>query len=795
MEDNSFAIHPAKHRKIANTHFNDIGNLETVEQRDNIYRFRCEKGYVNLEYYREDIIRITMDPKREPTRESTFAVIAQRERIGSKLEEYPETLEIKGEKTRIIINKNPFRIVVFDQYGNLIVGEGKNGMGYKGKEVICYKEMNEKAHFYGFGEKTSFLDKRGEKMKMFNSDVYAPHNPEIDEMYQSIPFFLTLNEGKTHGIFFDNSYKTTFDLKSAKDYYSFSAEGGKLDYYILIGPTPEAVLEQYTYLTGRMPLVPKWAIGYQQSRYSYESEEEVREIVKNFTEKNIPLDVLYLDIHYMDGFRVFTFDEEKFPNYRELIKELLAEGIHVVPIVDPGVKVDNDYYIYREGMLGDHFCRYLDGKIYYGDVWPGKSAFPDFPNSKTRKWWGENHRFYTDLGIEGIWNDMNEPAVFNESKTMDLEVVHRNDGSLKTHQELHNTYAFYMAEATYKGMKQLLKEKRPFVLTRAGFAGIQRYSAVWTGDNRSFWEHLAMSIPMLLNMGVSGLTFVGTDVGGFAHDSTGELLTRWTQVGAFTPFFRNHSAIGTIRQEPWEFGEQYEKIIKRYIELRYEWLPQFYTLFYQASITGTPVMRPLWWHNLQDENTFNLSNQFMVGNNVIIAPILEPNSIYRSVYLPEGEWYDYWRDDIYEGGKYHLIKADLSTLPIFVKANSGLLHTNAKRNTLILDKELIIHLYLGDISNVGELTIYEDDGITFDYLQEKRYLAVISWQAEDEKLFINWETKTANYQPTWQQVKWVIHGRKELQSIKVNDEEIKLNEEISGLKNQEFTTEVPTSKR
>ncbi|OEG00104.1 alpha-glucosidase [Vulcanibacillus modesticaldus] len=772
MKDTSFAIHPGTKKTIDNDSYYDIGNLIAMKNDDKIIRFTCEQGYVNIKYYRDDIVRITMNPYQEPLMESTFAVVLDSEDVSISVTDKEDEVILKSSKLTTIVKKAPFRITVLDQDGKILVEETKRGMGYNDKkEVICFKSMDEADHFYGFGEKTSFLDKRGEKMTMFNSDVYAPHNPETDPLYQSIPYFMTLRDGRAHGIYFDNSYKTTFDLKTNKDTYSFSAEGGQLDYYVLAGPTPKDVLEQYTALTGRMPIPPKWAIGYHQSRYSYETEQEVRELVKTFLDKEIPLDVVYLDIHYMNGYRVFTFDNSRFPSIDKLVKDMKDVGIRIVPIVDPGVKEDPEYHIFQEGVREDHFCKYIDGKIYYGDVWPGNSAFPDFINSEVRKWWGEKHRFYSELGIEGIWNDMNEPAVFNETKTMDLKVIHDKDGELKTHREMHNMYGFMMGEATYQGMKKLLKGKRPFLLTRAGFAGIQRYAAVWTGDNRSFWEHLAMAIPMCLNLGVSGVAFSGTDVGGFAHDCNGELLARWTQVGAFTPFFRNHTVIDSVRQEPWAFGEEYGEIIKKYIQLRYIWLPHLYKLFVETSRTGLPVMRPLFMEYPDDKNTFNLSDQFMIGDNVIIAPILQPNTYHRVVYLPEGKWYDYWTDESIEGGKHILVEAELDKLPIFVREGSIITHGPVKQSTMVPADEIIVHLYPKQ-SGVIEYTLYDDDGETFSYQNGEYLEKKITCDLSDDRIDVAIEDVVANYQPTWKKMVLKVHDTTSKLNVFVNQQKV-----------------------
>ncbi|MBS4174888.1 glycoside hydrolase family 31 protein [Bacillus sp. FJAT-49736] len=775
MQDTSFAIHPGNKKQLKNTPYRDIGHLESYKQNGNLIELKCEQGNVHIQFYRDDIVRIVMNPFQKPLMTSSFALIAEPSIVDLQLEEQSGQIQISSGELLLVIGKFPLRINIFTADGRLLVGESERGMGFNEKrEVICYKDMLANDHFYGFGEKTSFLDKRGEKMTMWNSDVYAPHNPEIDALYESIPYFLTLRDGKAHGIFFDNTHKTVFDMKSEQDTYSFWAEGGQIDYYVLAGPSPKDVLMQYTSLTGRMPIPPKWALGYHQSRYSYETEQEVRELAAAFLKKGIPVDAIYLDIHYMDGYRVFTFDQERFPNPKQLIADLKEAGIHVVPIVDPGVKEDPEYNAYQEGIYGDHFCKYIDGTIYHGDVWPGNSAFPDFTNTKTREWWGEKHHFYTDLGIEGIWNDMNEPAVFNETKTMDVKVMHGNDGNPKTHKEMHNVYGLLMGAATYNALKQQNKGNRPFLLTRAGYAGVQRYGAVWTGDNRSFWEHLAMALPMCMNLGISGVPFTGPDVGGFAHDASGELLARWTQFGTFTPYFRNHSGLDTVRQEPWSFGANIENIVKKYIQLRYKWLPHLYTLFHEASMTGLPVMRPLLMEYPMDENTFNLSDQFLIGENIIIAPILKPSTFHRVIYLPEGNWFDYWTGKSYKGGAHFLVEAPLDTLPIFVKEGAILPHGRTIKNTSEPMDKLDIHIYK-KTDGISVYKLYEDDGKTFDYENGSYLMKEIVCHFNNKTITIMMEDLHNGYKPSWNMLEFMIHGLDEEVEIVLNDTSVVTN--------------------
>ena len=763
LQDTSFAIHPSKKMTLENHDYIDIGNLLSFTEQKGGVELQCENGFLSVRFIDEDILRITMNHEGSTIPTNSKAIVLEEKNISYSLTDSEDEIVIKSNKMQIQIKKTPVRFTVLDREGRVLIKESKKGHAYKNTgEVICYKEMEEQDHFYGFGEKTGFLNKRGEKLKMWNSDVYAPHNPETDPLYQSIPFFITFRKESAHGLFLDNTSRTVFDLQSENDHYSFEADCGLLDYYIFLGPTMKDVIEQYTRLTGRAPIPPKWSLGYHQSRYSYETEEEVIDLVNKFKEKNIPLDVVHLDIHYMRGYRVFTFDKDRFPNPGYLVNTLKNEGIHVVPIVDPGVKEDPEYKIYQEGIRNDLFCKYIEGNVYFGDVWPGNSAFPDFTMEKVRNWWGEKHKFYTDLGIEGIWNDMNEPAVFNETKTMDVKVIHGNDGDPKTHRELHNLYGYMMSEATYKGLKKLLNNKRPFLLTRAGYAGVQKYAAVWTGDNRSFWEHLQMSLPMIMNIGLSGIPFAGPDVGGFAHDSNGELLSRWMQVGAFTPFFRNHSAILTKRQEPWAFGEKYEDIIRKYINLRYQWMPQTYSLFRLSHETGLPIVRPLVLEYPNDEKTFNISDQFMYGDNVIIAPIMQPHTTVRAVYLPEGRWVDYWTNEVYEGNQYHLVQAELDVLPIFIKEGSVVFHGSTKPNMKVKDTELTAHIYYGDNTSY-EFTLYDDDGETFDYEVNKYFKQTFKINCYNNEVNIQSEV-SGDFTPPWK-LKFVVHNNNQSKII------------------------------
>lgn len=712
MLETSFAITPSTHQ-AEKTRLYGVHSLQSYEWDGKVLTGTLSKGEFCLYFLNDRMMRFIWNPFGIVDMAPSIAVNQDDVAIAGELTDTGEHLLLQVGINAVVLSKENFSIVV-KQKEKVVFQTATPAVSYTSKkEVYLSVKKAAKAPVYGLGEKTGFIDKNGSKISNWNTDVYSPHNKDTVELYQTVPFVLIHEGTSTNGIFFDNSYRTEFDMQTYRDKLTIMAEGGQVNAYIIMAEDIKQSVSLYTDLTGKTPLPPKWALGYHQSRYSYSSQTEVLDLANKFEQYGIPIDCVFLDIHYMDGFRVFTFDEERFPEYQALMEDLSKRNIDVVPIVDPGVKKDVDYNIYQEGVENNYFCKKLEGDIYYGEVWPGMSAFPDFFNRKVQKWWGNLHQFYTKLGIRGIWNDMNEPSVFNETKTMDLDVVHNYDGKKITHREGHNLYGLFMSKATFEGLQSLLDNTRPFVLTRAGYAGIQRYAAVWTGDNRSHWEHLEMSLPMIMNLGMSGISFTGADVGGFSSDTTPELLIRWTQVGAFLPYFRNHSVQDAIRQEPWAFGKETMTSIKKYIELRYRFLPHIYTLFYESEQTGVPVVRPLVMEYPKDEKTYQCSDQFLLGSQLLIAPILRPGQTHRAVYLPEGDWYDFWTEEKYVGGRHYLVEADIDTLPIFVKAGTILPLGTPVRNTKE-EQEIELNVYYSDKEeNVGHL--YEDDGYSYNY--------------------------------------------------------------------------------
>lgn len=707
----SFAILPSNVKE--KTAFpKRVNQIKTASWADNCLSGTLDIGHFHCYFVNDKIARVIVNPFGEVDSTASIAAIHDTTKQAAKFAETSDYYQLHFADKQIYIYKQPFQIIM--KQGSKVIFQTEGLAINRNKAHQISVQSRQETAVFGLGEKTGGLNKAGSIISMWNTDVYSPHNKDTVELYQSIPFMIADTEETTYGLFYDNSYRTEFDFQSFEDMYTILAEGGQANFYVIFGDDIKEVVASYTDLTGKTPLPPKWSLGYHQSRYSYTSEEEVERIANTFKEKEIPLDCVFMDIHYMDDFRVFTFNPDTFPNGPELIARLKEQNIDVVPIVDPGIKKDVDYAVYQEGIKHNHFCRKLEGEIYYGEVWSGVSAFPDFLSTTVQNWWGNLHKFYTDLGVRGIWNDMNEPSVFNESKTMDLDVVHNLDGETITHKEAHNLYGLYMSKATFEGLKRLVPNERPFSLTRAGYAGVQRYSAVWTGDNRSHWEHLEMSLPMIMNLGLSGVAFTGADVGGFSSDCTKEMLIRWTQAGAFLPYFRNHSVQDSIYQEPWAFGPDAEKIVKQYIELRYAFLPYIYTEFQKTAETGLPLVRPLYMEFNGERDLIQVNDEFMLGENILVAPIVREGQVKRLVRLPKGTWFNYWTKEKIEGGGYIIADAPMDTMPIYIKAGTILPIGSNVQNTKET-QSLVLEVYLANGKAAGY--VYNDDGKSYQYEQ------------------------------------------------------------------------------
>ena len=667
------------------------------------------------------------------------------------VKETANVITLTTSEIEVVVNRSPLLIEFRDAKTHRVINADEQPMAYDakgqlaemmfdpqaGQFVAASKKLGFDEHFYGLGEKAALLDKRRSSFVNWNSDTpgYAEGK---DPIYQTIPFYLGLANGEAYGIFFDNSYRSYFNFgRSSQQRAWFGAEGGELNYYFFYGPSIKKILSRYAELTGHMPLPPKWALGNQQSRWSYYPDSMVEEVVRQYRERDLPLDVVHLDIDYMQGYRVFTFDRKRFPDPKALADKLGTQGVKLVTIVDPGIKYqpvtafppvtkstrpelepqDQHYYVFEEGKAGNVFQHRKNGDLFVPRVWPGESVFVDFTLPEGRRWWGDLHRAYLDNGIAGIWNDMNEPSDFvDQTGKNQMDVVSDDEGQKSTHAKNRNVFALLMARATYEGLERLRPDRRPYVITRAAYAGIQRYSTMWTGDTKSTWDSLALNIPMFTTLGLSGEPFVGSDVGGFIGRGNGELLVRSYQISFLAPFCRNHKENDGYDQEPWRFGKYYEDIIRKYLKLRYQLLPFLYTTLEEAHRTGVPLFRPLLLNYQDDESTYNLDDEFMVGTDLLVAPIVKPDVTTRLVYLPKGTWYDYWTNKKYSGGTMVKVDAPLETVPMFVRGGAiipmgpEMLYVGEKSDPMTFE------IYPDELGN-STTTLYEDDGLSPAYKQ------------------------------------------------------------------------------
>jgi alpha-glucosidase len=557
-------------------------------------------------------------------------------------------------------------------------------------------------HVYGLGERTGGLDRRGRAWTFWNTDAYDPAyggwKPGQDPMYQSIPLEIRTTGATAVGVFTDSTRQMTIDLGDPESVTIAGARG--IDQYVIAGPRMADVVRRYTGLVGRPAMPPRWALGFHQSRWGYNDAATVEAIADEYRALAIPADAIWLDIQHLRGFRTFTWDPQGFPDPQGLVARLAAKGFRVVTIEDPGIKIDPGWDVYDTGSAGGHFLRRADGSEYSGVVWPGPAAFPDFSRGATRDWWGAQVDGLAQTGVAGVWLDVNEPTTFPESggATVPDELVVDGDGEPTTMAELHNVYAMLEARATFDALAA--RGERPFVLSRAGYAGIQRYAAVWTGDTPSTWDGLAQTLPMMLGLGISGVPFVGSDIGGYSGHASPELYARWIALGSISPFARAHVTNGVPGQEPWMFGDEVTDLSRARLADRYRLLPYLYSLFDDAAHTGAPPLRPLVWEFPDDPAVRELADEAMLGPFVLAAPVVTPGATSRQVYLPAGRWYELHSGAIFDGPTTITASLELAALPLYVRTGAILPSTGDAG-------ELVLDVYPDAASS---FSIYEDDG-------------------------------------------------------------------------------------
>ncbi|MDB5143542.1 MAG: hypothetical protein JWQ66_2255 [Mucilaginibacter sp.] len=732
-----------------------------AEQKGNKFFFTDGDAKVEVTVVTDEIIRVRLAPHSVFLDEFSYAVPKLEKKVSVfGLSEKENEYVVSTNIVNCHVRKKDFFISFSDNQNHVTSSDAvpmhwEENVKFGGYYVYCTKECHTEESFFGMGDKPTEFNLRGKRLKNWNTDAYS-FAWNQDPLYRSIPFYISLNEGIAHGIFFDNTFKAEFDF-GAEDptKTSFWAEGGELQYYYIHGPHMMDVVKRYHYITGTHPMPPLWAFGYHQCRWSYYPESKVRMVTKTFREKKIPCDGIYLDIDYMDGYRCFTWNRKYFPDPKKMIKELADDGFKTVVIIDPGIRVDDNYSVFREGKGNRYFCRRCDDYFMEGHVWPGRCQFPDFTNPEVRTWWGGLFDELVQLGVAGVWNDMNEPAVFGTGTFPD-DVRHQYDGHRGSHRKAHNIYGMQMVRATYEGLRKLMKNKRPFTITRAGYSGVQRFSSVWTGDNVASWEHLKLGNIQCQRLSVSGISFCGTDIGGFSGEPDGELFTRWIQMGTFSPFMRAHSAGDTKEREPWSFGEPYTAINRKFIELRYRLIPYLYSAFWEHHRYGFPILRPV---VLQEQDVLSnhfRQDEFTYGDKILICPVLEPGQKSRSVYLPKGKWYNFWNHELVEGGKEIIVLTPLDIIPIFVKAGSVIPEYPVMQYVGEKEiEEVKLNVYYSDTE--ANSFLFEDYGETFAYEQdiylEKKFVV----KGKDRKLTIQ-QSMEGLYTPRYENYHFNIVG-------------------------------------
>ncbi|HAO14822.1 MAG TPA: glycosyl hydrolase [Tenacibaculum sp.] len=736
---------------IINTQFENKGNIfpdkicSFYQDVDKIY-FTTENGVIlQVTIIRGSIIRFRYATDNNFEKDFSYAISSDSVRGYGKLEieEDDKMYRIITLKNIVEINKVDLRTSIYDISGKIICEDEwgfhwEQSYEYGGNIVKMSKTAPQGECYYGLGDKAMHLNLKGKRVENWATDQYA-FGKDQDPLYKTIPFYIGMYEERAYGIFFDNTFKTFFDFcNERRNVTSFWAHGGEMNYYFIYGPDMQDVITRYTDLTGKPELPPLWALGYHQCKWSYYPESKVKEIATKFRELKIPCDAIYLDIDYMDGFRCFTWNKKYFPNPKRMVSELEEDGFKTVVIIDPGIKIDDNYWVYKEALDKDYFCKRADGPYMRGKVWPGECYFPDFTNPKVRKWWASLFKEIIDeIGVKGVWNDMNEPAVMEvPTKTFPNDVRHNYDGNFCSHRKAHNIYGTQMARATYDGVKKYVYPKRPFIITRSAYSGAQRYTSSWTGDNVASWEHLWIANIQAQRMSMSGMSFTGSDIGGFAEHPTGELYIRWIQLGVFHPFCRTHSSGDHGNQEPWAFGDEVIEVTKKYVELRYQLLPYLYTMFWEYAEHGIPMLKPLVLFDQYDLQTHYRTDEFIFGNQILICPIQEPNSKGRRMYIPRGNWYNYWTKEHIQGGLERWVDADIDIIPMFIK--EGALIPKYPIQQYVGEKKVGI-LKLEAYFKLGEKEvskIYEDAFDGYDYMKGRYSLRTFTVTGKNNEVII-----------------------------------------------------------
>ncbi|MEI7772260.1 MAG: glycoside hydrolase family 31 protein [Chloroflexales bacterium] len=764
-----------------------VAPLVTGEQIDTTYFTRLERvtgvariargilaevdhELLRVEVIRDDIVRIKISRGGRFDEDPTFAVCADLTSLTSafSVEEDAQAVRVRTPQMAVTIARSPFRIDAHRADGSVIVetelDRDGNPWSYASLNdaFIVRRRCRQEDAFFGLGEKAGPLNRKGRSFTLWNTDVLSPTasgeftagrakddpradqtSTEFDPYYISIPFFYHVAHAGSAaaGCFFDNGYRAHVDF-SPPTAHAIHFQGGQYTEYLFAGPGMPAILAGYTWLTGHMLPPPLWALGYHQCRWHRYTQQMLEQLAAQHRARQIPCDTLWLDIDYMDGYRVFTWNERDFPDVPGMLGRLSAQGYRTITIIDPGVKYEPGYWVFDQAVARDVLCKTEGGGTYLGQVWPGKTAFPDFTTPEARDWWGELNAAHVQSGLAGIWNDMNEPA----TGAISPDAMRFSNGR-EPHARYHNQYALLMAMGTVDGLLRAMPDRRTFVLSRSGFAGIQRYAANWMGDNMSRWDHLWLSVPMALGLGLSGQPFVGADIGGFGGSTNAELFTRWMQCGALTAFCRNHSAAGNADQYAWAFGEVVEDLARQALRLRYRLLPYIYAAFMQAAERGAPVQQPLVFAFQDDPTLRDIDDQYLLGSQLLVAPVTAPGSTARQVYLPEGTWYHWHTGERFAGRRFIVAPTPMEYIPLYARGGAVIpMWPEAPPSTAGYHPALIeLHVFIPEADGVYRSLLHEDDGLTLAFRSGAYYQTTLTLERVGARLTLTASTAGHGY--------------------------------------------------
>jgi alpha-glucosidase len=764
---------------ICNAQVKNVGRVMTYNKITGGIEGKTATAIFDIHAYSDNTIRVRVSKNKSLNNFSYALTTNQIPSFNNILvEEKENSIFLSTNAIIVQVEKSPaFRIIFKNKKGDIINEDVKGdcfGTTFIGDKVSVYKKMQEGERFVGMGQALGNLDKRGTGITLNNTDTYKYGDPRLS-MYISVPFYMGIHHQQVYGMFFNNSYKSFFNFGlSTPDFTSVNMDGGDADYFFMYDESAARILEHYTALTGRIQLPPKWSIGYHQSRCSYYPQEKVEWIASTFRKKKIPLDCIVLDADYQQGYQPFRVNKERFPDMPALAASLSRQNVELTASVYPAVAIDSSYHSYTDGLKKDVFIKYADGSLFNTEIAPVKCYLPDYTNPDTRTWWKNKMKWLPDNGIHGYWNDMNEPALGGSYLPDNL--LFDFDGHKANALEAKNVYGFQMARSSYEAALQNSPGRRPFILTRSGFAGVQRYSAVWSGDNTSSDDGLLSSVLLNNQLGLSGISFCGHDIGGFIGDGSKELFKRWIQVGVFSPFCRNHKGCGGVAGEPWVYGDEAEAISKTFIGFRYRLMPYIYAAFYKASQTGMPIAKSLCIDYPHDDKVYNSSYQyqFLFGDAIMAVPVTTQDTN-KKIYLPKGEWFDLFTDERISGEKEMLKETVPYQIPLFVKGAAiipmqSLVQSAKEKPT----DTLFIHVYNGNESN--QFVYYEDAGDGVGYQKGIYCKRVIEFIPSQKKLLFH--QQQGSFNSSFTKIKVVFHGFENMPgSVRLGNEEIR---SISG---------------